>query len=111
MDRRDKGLVGLLWCSACEGKICSMKNISSAWVTGTVNQWTSNVLDHVACKQHKVAMSHLCAAQARANKEPVTSYAPIAHSLLMSERGRMRCKFDLCYLMAKEGIAFEKYVA
>ena len=59
-------------------------------------------------------MSHLRSAQARANKEPGTSYAPIARSLLMleeSERGRMRRKFDLCYLMAKEGIAFEKYTA
>jgi hypothetical protein len=58
-------------------------------------------------------MSHLRSAQARANKEPGTSYAPIARSLLMleeSERGRMRRKFDLCYLMAKEGIAFEKYL-
>ena len=59
-------------------------------------------------------MSHLRVAQARASKKPVTSYSPIARSLLMldeSERGRMRRKFDLCYLMAKEGITFEKYVA
>ena len=59
-------------------------------------------------------MSHLHTTQARASNEPVTSYAPIASSLLMleeSERARMRCKFDLCYLMGKEGIAFEKYVA
>ena len=59
-------------------------------------------------------MSHLRAAQARARNEPVTSYAPIARSLLMLDeckRGRMRRKFDLCYLMAKEGIAFEKYAA
>ena len=59
-------------------------------------------------------MSHLRASQARARQEPITSYAPIARSLLVleeSERGRMRRKFDLCYLMAKEGIAFEKYAA
>ena len=65
-------------------------------------------------EQHQVAMSHLHVAQVKASKKPFTSYAPIARSLLMldeSERGRMRRKFDLCYLMAKEGIAFEKYIA
>ena len=115
-DKQDRGLVAVLWCSACrvyESRICSMKNYSQAWITGTENQRTSNVLDHVASNQHKASMSHLRTVQARANKEPVTSYAPIARSLLMlgeSERGRMRRKFDLCYMMAKEGIAFEKYV-
>ena len=74
-----------------------MKNYSSAWVTGTENQWTSNILDHVACEKHKIGMSQLCAAQERANKQPITSYAPIAGSLLMlndSETARMRHKFD-----------------
>ena len=109
--------MAVLWCSACreyDSKICSMKNYSRAWVTGSENQRTSNVLDHVASDQHKAAMSRLRTAQARASNEPVTSYAPIARSLLIlnePERGRMRRKFDVCYLMAKEGIAFEKYVA
>ena len=60
-----------------------------------------------------VAVSHLCAAQMKVRKEPVTSYAPIVCALLMldkSKKGRMTCKFDLCYLMAKEGITFETYV-
>lgn len=90
-----------------------MNNYSSVWVTGTENRWTSNILDHVAHEQHKVAMSQLCAAEVWANKQPITSYATIAPSLLMlddSERARMRRKFNLCYLMAKEDIAFEKYV-
>ena len=37
------------------------------------------------------------------------SYSPIERTLLMldeSEKGRMRCKYDSCYL----GITFEKYV-
>jgi len=58
-------------------------------------------------------MSHLHAEQARARQESVTSYGPIAYSLLIldeSERERMQRKFNLCYLMAKEGIAFEKYI-
>ena len=116
-DKQDKNLVALLWCSSCreyKSKICSMKNYSQAWITGSENQRTSNVLDHVASDQHRAAMSHLRTTQARASNEPVTSYAPIARSLLMleeSERVRMRRKFDLCYLMAKEGVAFEKCVA
>ena len=114
-DKADRNLVASLWCSACrdyQDKICSMKNYSSAWVTGTENQRTSNVLDHVACDQHKAAMSHLRTAQAKASSEPVTSYAPIARALLMldePERARMRRKFDVCFLMANEGIAFEKF--
>ena len=90
-----------------------MKNYSGAWVTGSKNQRTSNVLDHVASHQHKAAMSSLRAAKAKASNEPITSYAPIARSLLMlnePERGRMRRKFDVL-VMAKEGLAFEKYVA
>ena len=107
--------MALLWCSVCrnyQDKIYSMKNYSSTWVTGTENQRTSNVLDHVACNQHKAAMLHLRTVQAKASSRPVTSYAPIAHALLMldePERARMRCKFDVCYLIAKEGIAFEKF--
>ena len=117
VNKDDRNLVALLWCSACrenDSKICSMKNYSCAWVTGSENQRTSNVLDHVASDQHKAAMSRLRAAQTKASNEPITSYAPIVRSLLMlnePERGRMRRKFDMCYLMAKEGIAFEKYVA
>ena len=35
-----------------------------------------------------------------------------AHSVMLdkSEGGRMKHKFDLCHLMAKEGITFEKDV-
>ena len=72
------------------------------------------MLDYVACDQHKTVLSHLRAAKAKARNEPLTSYAPIAHSLLMLhifEIGRMSHKLDLCYLIAKEGIAFEKYTA
>ena len=114
-DKVDRNLVALLWCLACrdyQDKICSMKNYLSAWITGTENQRTSNVLDHVACNQHMAAMSPLRTAQVKASNEPVTSYTPIARTLLMldkPERARMRRKFEECYLMAKEGIAFEKF--
>ncbi|XP_065918333.1 zinc finger protein 862-like [Dysidea avara] len=58
-------------------------------------------------------MAELRTAQARASRTPVVQYAPIACALSMLgdvDRTRMRKKFDVCYLMAKEGIAFEKFV-
>ena len=59
-----------------------MNNYSSTWITGSTNQRTSNLLDHVASDQHKAAMARLRTAEAKANNEPVTSYAPIAQCLL-----------------------------
>ena len=94
--------------------IHSMKNYSPVWITGSTNQQMSNLLDHVASDQHKVAMVHLHTAQVKANNEPITSYAPIARCLLLlgeSKRSKMKNKFDMYYWMAKEGIAFEKYPA
>ena len=58
-------------------------------------------------------MAELRAAQARASRTPVVQYAPIARALSMLndvDCARMRKKFDVSYLMAKEGIAFKKFV-
>ena len=112
----DKNLVARLYCLACreyQNKICSMKNYSAVWVNGSDNQRTSNLLDHATSGQHKKAIAELCTAQARASRTPVVQYAPIARSLSMLsdvDRTRMQKKLDVCYLMAKEGIAFEKFV-
>ena len=57
-------------------------------------------------------MTCLRTSRAKANNEPIVNYAPIASCLVtMQERDqvRMRCKFDWCYLIAKEGIAFERF--
>ena len=51
---------------------------------------------------------------AKAAKQPVSTYAPIARSLLNLEasvKAKMKRNFDICYLMAKEGMAFEKFPA
>ena len=51
---------------------------------------------------------------ARASNQPVTSYSPIARSLLVMDevvQGRMKKKFDICYIMAKESVGFRKYPA
>jgi len=61
-DTHGKDLVAVLWCSACieyKSNICSMKNYLQAWLTGSENHQTSNLLGHVASDQHRATMSHL----------------------------------------------------
>lgn len=109
--------VATLYCSACrkfKGRILGLKNFSMAWIAGSTNHKTSNVVDHANSEQHKAAMAHVRAEHAKASNQPVTTYATIARCLFTLDgdtRGRLRKKFDLCYLMAKEGIAFAKYPA
>ena len=88
VDTPNKDYIAVLWCSICreyKSKICSMKNYSQAWITGSGNHRASNLLDHARSDQHVTAMSHLHTAQAMAQQEPIVSYAPIAHSLLTLE--------------------------
>ena len=59
-------------------------------------------------------MKHKRIDEAKANSEPMASFPPIACALLKvdaSTKERMTRKFDICYVMAKEGIAFAKYPA
>ena len=59
-------------------------------------------------------MAYLKADLAKANNQSVTSFSPIARSLMNMDattRERMKRKFDTCYVMAKEGMAFSKYPA
>ena len=54
--------------------------------------------------------------QAKRRNEPVTSYSPIARSLLSSSmdpamRERIKKKFDISFVLAKEHIPFLKYPA
>ena len=59
-------------------------------------------------------MAYLKADLAKANNQSVTSYSPIARCLMNMDattRERMKRKFGICYVMAKEGIAFSKYPA
>ena len=49
---------------------------------------------------------------AKSSNEPVTSYAPVLKSMQKMEElelHRMMRKFDLCYVLAKENMAFRKY--
>ena len=82
-----------------------MKNFSNVWITGSSNYKSSNVLDHGHSEQHKAAMVRLHAEQATAANAPVTTYAPIAQSLLTMDKtvqDKMKKKFYICFVMAKE---------
>ena len=104
-----------LFCLVCqkyEDRIQSVKHFSAAWITGSANQKTSNIIDHVKSEQHKQAMSCLRTDQARASNESITSYSTITRCLsVIDEQTKLKLnrKFELCYVMARESIPFMKY--
>ena len=114
-DKSDKSLVATLWCELFrqhEDRIRSMRNFSAAWVTGSTNHRASNILDHAKSEQHTASMAYMRANHAKAQGKPVETYAPIARSLLVlddSEKRKMTRKFEICYVLAREGLAFLKY--
>jgi len=66
-----------------EANIRGLKNFSSAWISRSTNYRTSNIIDHHAkSDQHKASMMCLCAEQVKSKQLSVTSYSPIARSLL-----------------------------
>lgn len=115
IDKSDKSLVATLWCELCrqhEDRIRSKRNFSAAWVTGSTNHRTSNILDHAKSEQHAASMAYMQAHRAKAQGKPVESYAPVARSLLVlddREKRKMARKFEICYVLAREGLAFLKY--
>lgn len=116
-DPIDRTIVSTLFCRVCrqyESKIESMRNYSAAWVRGSLNHKTSNILDHTRSEQHTASMSYQRIATAKASNQPLQSYAPIARCLLTMDtcqQTRMLHKFEICYVLAREGLAFLKYPA
>ena len=53
-------------------------------------------------------MVQLKAEQTRSLNKPITSYSTIAQCLSVMDE---QTKFEICYVMAKEGIPFMKYSA
>ena len=99
-------------CTKFDSSIRGMKNYSSAWIIETTNHRASNITDHVASGQHKVAMLHLHTEQVKAARVPIAEHFPIAKSLLALKKTmqeNINKKFNTCYVMAKENIAFRKY--
>ena len=103
LDTQDKSLVSKLWCVVCKqykSRICGIRSFSRAWIEGSANHKTSNITDHANSEPHKAAMMHFRKDQAQRQNEPVTSYSPIAQSLLSSSlepavRDRVKKKFDI----------------
>ena len=63
-------------------------------------------------EQHSVAVNKWRTDNAQASQESISAYAPVAKSLLYiekSEHTRLLKKFDLCYILAKEMMAFKEY--
>ena len=99
---RDIVHVASLHCALCknyEGYLQSLKNFNAAWITGSNNQKVSNILDHAGSGVHKSALVRKRAEAARARGE----------TLDLPTRARMGRIFDLCFMMAKESVAFAKY--
>ena len=116
-DDTDKTLVSTLWCEVCrryEDRLRGMRNYSGAWISGSTNHRTSNVIDHSKSDQHTFSMARFEADRAKAQGKCLQTYAPIARALLTldaKELERMKRKFEICYVLAKEGLAFLKYPA
>jgi len=113
----DKNYVATLHCSMCkrfEQYIQSGRNFSAAWISGSSNKKLNNVIDHANSEAHKTAMSKLHSEQVRQSGSSVVLISRIGQSLLNLDettKQRMRKKFDVCYVMAKESLPFTKYPA
>ena len=77
-------------------------------------QKTSNIIDHAKSDQHRSSMDRVRVEAAKSSNLSITSYSPIARRILVMDevvKSRLTKKFDMCYLMAKESMAFRKYTA
>ena len=112
---RDTVHVVSLHCALCkkyEGHLQSLKNFNAAWITGSTNQKVSNILDNDGSGVHKAALARKRVEVARARGELVVQSSPIGCALStldLTTRARMGRIFDLCFMMAKESVAFAKY--
>ena len=55
LDFDSNDCVGSLWSELCrmyESSIVGSKNFQHAWLVGSVNQRTSNIIDHAMSEQH-----------------------------------------------------------
>ena len=109
-DARDRDYVVSLKCSICirfEEKLHDSRNFNPAFIIGSKNLKASSFKEHAATDMHKRAMLLLRKSQSRS----VTDYAPIAKALstLGSEaEEKLMKKFEIAYLICKEGMAFLK---
>ena len=85
-----------------------------AWIDGSSNQKSSNVMDHASSDQHKAAMMKLREDQAKTHYQPVSSYSTIAKAMSTIDPAteeKTKRKFEICFVLAKENLPFSKYPA
>ena len=108
----DHDHVSKLKCSICdqfEERLISMWNYNSAFVEGTTNTHASSFKEHASTEMHKRAMI----LYKKEHSTNVCDYAPIARALLLPSmdeltRARLKRKFEIAYLIAKEKMPFKK---
>ena len=104
--------VALLKCAVCgrfEEKLRGCRNYNSAFVVGAANLRVSAVKDHAATEIHKRSMMLL-----RKSRSRNVEYAPIAKALStldLDTASKMKRKFEIAYMLCKEGLAFTKMEA
>ena len=113
---RDKRHMVSLYCGVChkyEASFQSLKNFTRTWITGSTNQKVSNVLDHADSDVHKTIMARMKADTVKARGSAVLT-SVIGRStctLDIEALARTTQKFELCFVMVKKSIAFNKYPA
>ena len=94
-------------------KLSSMRNYRPAFIEGTTNVRTTAFKEHAATDMHAHSMVLFKKQHAR----DITEYSSIAAALLhlrtMDEttQARMKRKFDIAYMIAKENMSFTKMKA
>ena len=68
-------------CKKYEGHLQSLKNLNTAWITGSTNQKVSSILDHAGSGVHKATLARKRAEAARAHGELVMQSSPIGCAL------------------------------
>ena len=109
-DKADRHHMARLMCSVCkqfEDKIKGSRNFCPAFIDGSANLRTSSFRDHSKSDMRERAMLLLRKEQS----SDVCDYSPIARAFYKMDKtaeGKIKKKFDVAYMMAKEGIAFYK---
>ena len=91
-----------------------MRSFSTACITGSSNCKVNNIIDHATSKVHIVAMAQKRANKIRASRGCAALPSEIGRCLSTLDdvtKAQMEKKFNLCFVMAKEGIPFAKYPA
>ena len=73
---------------------------------GSTNHKTNRILDHATSNQHEAAMVRYQCDYASPVAQHLLRIDPTTYAYIYT-RARMNKKFNVCYLLAKEGVAFK----